>query len=155
MKSPNPQIEEYRIRQGPYASNAHDGNNGAFEILGCPQRHGWRHVLLCIVSDAGGWEHVSVTTYRKRRKGQGWLSTQPKRCPTWNEMVLVKNLFWRAEECVIQYHPPDGLNVNNHEFCLHLWKAIDQEIPMPPPIMVGIPGLKGCDLARKPIKKVP
>jgi len=28
--------------------------------------------------------------------------------------------------------------VNNHNYCLHIWKPINQEIPTPPSIMVGL-----------------
>jgi hypothetical protein len=28
--------------------------------------------------------------------------------------------------------------VNNHPFCLHLWRAVDQHMRLPPSIMVGI-----------------
>ena len=73
-----------------------------------------------------GWEHVSVS----RRD----------RCPTWDEMCLVKALFWDEEDCVIQYHPPRSEYVNNHPNCLHLWRPIGVSLPMPPSIMVGFKG---------------
>lgn len=110
--------ENFRIRRGGYASNATFGNNGAFIVPGpCGQD------LSVIASDEGGWEHVSVSL--------------PKRCPNWPEMCAIKNLFWSEEECVIQYHPPRSLYVSHHPYCLHLWKPLGADIPMPPTILVG------------------
>jgi hypothetical protein len=79
--------------------------------------------LHVVVSWGDGWEHVSVSLHH--------------RCPTWDEMVFVKSLFWSDDECVIQYHPPKSEYVNCHPYCLHLWKPIDVAIPMPPTYMVG------------------
>lgn len=70
------------------------------------------------------WEHVSVSL--------------PSRSPTWEEMCLIKNLFWGEDETVIQYHPPKSEYVNNHQYCLHLWKPIGKTIETPPSILVGI-----------------
>ena len=85
-----------------------------------------RFKLLCIVSCGMGWEHVSVTVNGKNR------------CPTWEEMCFVKNKFWEKEETVVQYHPPESEYVNNHPYCLHLWKQIGKEIELPNNLMVGI-----------------
>ena len=53
-------------------------------------------------------------------------------------MCAVKDAFWDKDECCIQYHPAEKDYVNNHPYCLHIWKPINQEIPMPPSIMVGL-----------------
>lgn len=74
-------------------------------------------------SNGGGWEHVSVS----------W----PSRCPTWGEMCKVKDIFFRKDEWVMELHPPESEYVNLHEYCLHLWKPIGQDIPTPPSFMVG------------------
>ena len=78
-------------------------------------------------SYAGGWEHVSVCP-----KG---------RTPTWDEMCMVKELFWKDYEAVVQIHPPKVDYVNNMENCLHLWRPIEKyagELPLPPSIYVGV-----------------
>ena len=106
------------MREGPLASNAAFGLHGAFIVDGpCA------HDLSIIASDgtdpeAQGWEHVSV----KCRN----------RCPNWQEMSFVKDLFWADDECVIQYHPPKADYVNVHPYVLHLWKPVDHNIPTPP-----------------------
>jgi hypothetical protein len=79
--------------------------------------------LFVIASWGYGWDHVSVS----RRN----------RLPEWSEMCRVKDLFWEAEECVVQYHPPKSDYVNVHPRCLHLWKPQGVEIPRPPSYMVG------------------
>lgn len=115
--------EHARVTSGPLASIPAYGNNGFFVI-----RFG-AFELRCQVSDGGGWEHVSVT---KARPGH-----QAKKAPNWDDMVLAKGLFWDDEDTVIQLHPPKRDYVNHHPACLHLWRPIGVEIPLPDPIFVG------------------
>jgi len=110
--------EKYRVREGKMASDESFGNNGMFIVS---LKH--QQKLLVLASDGGGWEHVSVS----RRD----------RCPTWEEMCQVKEMFWDDEDCVIQYHPPKSEWVNNHPNCLHLWRRIGMETPRPHPMLVG------------------
>ena len=37
----------------------------------------------------------------------------------------------------MQLHPKKEDYVNNMEYCLHIWKPINQEIPTPPSVMLG------------------
>jgi len=67
------------------------------------------------------------------------------RCPTWEEMCLVKDLFWDDTDCVIQYHPSRSDYVNNHPYCLHLWRPIGIELPRPDSIFVGYAGMSAVD----------
>ena len=68
------------------------------------------------------WEHVSVSL--------------PNRCPNWLEMCHIKDLFWDKNEAVMQLHPAKSEYVNIHQFCLHLWKPLKAEIPLPPMVAV-------------------
>ncbi len=113
--------EKYR---SPQYSSEKDGNNGVFFI----PRFGLNSPLKVIVSDGMGWEHVSVSL--------------PDRCPTWDEMCRIKDLFWDEQEVVMQLHPAKSEYVNNVSNCLHLWKPINEKIPLPDSIMVGIKGLE-------------
>lgn len=79
--------------------------------------------LTVVFSDGLGWEHVSVSTRA--------------RCPNWDEMCFVKNLFWAAEDVVIQFHPARSNYVNQHPFCLHLWRPAGVALPIPPAVLVG------------------
>ena len=114
--------ELYRVRSGRMGTDAAYGNNGAFDLT---QRFHGKHTFA-IASDQEGWEHVSVS--------------HPDSMPTWEEMCIVKDLFWDREACVMQLHPPARNYVNNHQFCLHLWRptATGVFIPQPPEWMVGI-----------------
>lgn len=110
--------EKFRIKTGALASDDSLGNNGAFWLM---LRHSQK--VFAIASDMMGWEHVSVS--------------RKDRVPTWDEMCQVKALFWGDEDCVVQFHPPKSEYVNNHPFCLHLWRPVGSEFPLPPSIMVG------------------
>lgn len=114
MKVPN----RYRVKTGMLGSDDSYGNNGAFTV---PFKG---FDFRVVASDGEGWEHVSVSL--------------PNRCPSWEEMCHIKDLFWNEDDCVVQYHPPRADYVNNHNFCLHLWKPIGKNIETPPSILVGI-----------------
>jgi hypothetical protein len=116
-------LENGRIRFGAFASDSRCGFDGAFFVQGP------KGALLKIISTSGidpdalNWEHVSVSTEH--------------RCPNWDEMCFVKDLFWDDEECVVQFHPPKSQYVNHHPYCLHLWKHRDGIMKFPPTILVG------------------
>ncbi len=114
--------EKCRVRNGSWGTYSGHGNNGAFM---CTVKHG--QLLRVIASDGMGWEHVSVS--------------RSDRCPTWEEMCQVKALFWDADDCVVQFHPPESDYVNNHPFCLHLWRQVGVEFPRPDALMVGVKGM--------------
>lgn len=117
--------EKWRLTEGPLASSEELGCNGAFQIpmpgLKNPKKVGRK--FWVIVSDGGGWDHVSVSL--------------TDRCPTWFEMCFIKRIFFEDEECVVQYHPAKDDYRNLHEFCLHLWRPQGEKIPTPPPWMVA------------------
>ena len=111
---PNPKVEKYRERGNHgMGTNSSWGNNGVFKI---PAPSGF--ILTCIVSDGGGWEHISVEA--------------PGRCPTWDEMDWIKRLFWDDGEIVVQYHVSDRRKVNAHPYTLHLWRPTRKIIATPP-----------------------
>lgn len=80
--------------------------------------------LNFIMSWGAGFEHCSVSL--------------PTRCPSWEQMCVIKEAFWKDDECCMQLHPPKSNYVNNHPYCLHIWRPINVEIPQPPSVMVGI-----------------
>lgn len=122
--------EECRIKTGPMGSNSSYGNNGAFGM----QIAGIRY--FAIASDHLGWEHISISL--------------DNRCPTWDEMCLMKSLFWDDEDCVVEYHPPKSSYVNNDPFTLHMWKCADTLFPQPPSFMVGLKkGQKYSDVLKE------
>ena len=127
--------ERYRVKVGMMASAAQDGNNGCFVIPHPKIKHA---SLFCIVSDGvsfekTGWEHVSVSI----RSSKGDMN----RCPIWDEMCLVKDVFWDVSDMCIQYHPAEEDYISNHPNCLHIWRPVNEVMPKPNKILVGIPGL--------------
>lgn len=126
-------LERARLRKAghPYATLPGD-RHGFFEVQ---YRAKGRPVTLRVLSsgdepemvEVNGerWEHVSVSVKPELGK--------KARCPTWEEMCFVKDLFWAEDEAVIQYHPPEEVYVNLHPHTLHLWKPIGREVPVPHP----------------------
>lgn len=112
--------DQFRFKSKGSLFHTEDGNNnGVFFI---PNGDGL--TLQVVASDGMGWEHVSVSA--------------DGRCPTWHEMCEIKALFWDDDDCVIQFHPPKADYINNHPYCLHMWRPIGVELPRPPSIMVGV-----------------
>lgn len=112
--------EKYRLTHGPMGSTRENGNNGCF-VIKAPRS---TSILACIASDGMGWEHVSVS--------------KPNQCPTWEEMCFIKDLFWEADDTVYQIHPPADEYINNHRYCLHLWRPIQGPMTLPPRHLVGV-----------------
>lgn len=109
-------LNQYRLYKRElevYGRNGDEGN-GVFKV------YIEGRSFYVIASDGGGWEHVSVHP------------CNAKRCPTWEEMCAIKDMFFLPEETVVQYHPPKSDYVNNHPYVLHLWRPLNTEIPRPP-----------------------
>jgi hypothetical protein len=114
-------LEKFRYKSGQWASKEGD-NYGLFFIK---KKVGDKPLkVLCAPMGEQEWDHVSVSL--------------PDRCPTWNEMCYIKELFWGDDTTVIQYHPPKKEYINNHPYCLHLWRNNKEEIKTPLSIHVGI-----------------
>lgn len=101
------------------------GMDGGQAIIRMPSWYG-----TVIWSFSGGWEHVSVAP------------RQRKIIPSWEDMCLLKDMFFDDCECVVQYHPSKSECVNNLSNCLHLWRPIFEHLPTPPSIMVGLKGVE-------------
>lgn len=95
-----------------------DGFSGMIAI------RGWQGSVMA--SWGAGWDHVSVCPIKRNYT------------PSWDDMCLIKELFFNDSEAVIQIHPPKDEYVNNMPNCLHLWRANDKEMILPPSFMVGI-----------------
>ena len=70
-----------------------------------------------------GWEHLSVSF--------------DDMLPDWNYMQEMKEMFWKDDEECFQLHPKKENYINNHNYCLHIWRSLEQPIPVPPTILVG------------------
>lgn len=63
-----------------------------------------------------GMEHVSVSPVHRYKM------------PTWDDMCVLKDIFFKEDEEAYQVHPKKSEYVNVVENCLHLWKPIAHEI---------------------------
>ena len=79
-------------------------------------------VFFFVCSWGDNWDHVSVS-----------LSN---RCPTWEEMCKIKDIFFRSDECCVEYHPAEKDYVNLHQYCLHIWRPPKETMPTPPVLYV-------------------
>ena len=114
MKS---QKEILDIKALKVSSTGNDGGNGWIYLNGIKAKP-----AAIVWSFGEGWEHVSVS-YKNR-------------CPTWEEMCRVKDMFFGPEEVVVQYHPRQSEYVNHHPYCLHLWRKCEEDFETPPMILV-------------------
>lgn len=128
MRDLNASVGKCRVTRGEMATSPEVGNYGAFRVP-----LGGKAVAMIIAADGdeSGWEHVSVHVRYLDRNGKRHMRT-----PTWDEMCLIKGLFFEPEETVIQFHPPASDYVNHHPHCLHLWRPEGVEIPAPPTVLV-------------------
>lgn len=116
MKDKLPEIvEQGRIKnpKDPCYSNSSYGRNGFFAF----KIKGQEYYVIC--SDGSDWDHISV-------------SKPKKRIPTWKEMCMLKDLFFKEDEWVVQYHPAKSKYVNVHSGVLHLWRCQNQDFITPP-----------------------
>jgi hypothetical protein len=116
-------VEQGRIQDG-FDGTSPGAPYGAFLLSPKPG------VVLRVIANTGNrtsewWEHVSISLVH--------------RTPTWDEMCWIKDLFWKEEECVVQYHPPKSEYVNCHPNTLHLWRPTrsKDKMPIPPSYLVG------------------
>jgi hypothetical protein len=113
------EVEQYRIKTKEGVMGTPPGcTRGSFVV---PYQSNTIFVI-CDDGELTGWEHVSVSLRN--------------RCPNWNEMCFIKNLFWSEDDTVVQIHPPKSDYVNIHEYCLHLWRKIGNDFEMPNKVMV-------------------
>lgn len=99
-------------------------NNGVFRI-----NINKNQQFLILASTAMGWEHVSVSIKKASRSVKD-------RCPTWEEMKKIKEMFFLPSEWVVEYHPAIEKNISISNYCLHLWRPKEIDLPIPPESMV-------------------
>ncbi len=120
--------ESSRLRSGVMGSDGNNGNNGAFMV---PSVIAGRKLLI-IAADERDWD-------RERLPGEPWehvsvhvVNGSKRYTPTWDEMCQVKDIFWDAEDTVIQFHPAKANYKNLHPYTLHLWRPVKTPLPLPP-----------------------
>lgn len=119
----DPDIETHRDRSPRVMQHYGSWGDQQFGVFSVPVRLNGHTTLMRVIATSGdGWDHVSVS-----------LLT---RCPKWEEMEIVKRLFFKPDEVAMQLHVTVENHVNVHPFCLHLWRPHDLPIPLPPRLMV-------------------
>lgn len=111
-------IEEIKANGRFLLSEYVDGDGGYGYIYFPTEKKPCSVIFSC----GGGWEHVSVS--------------MKKRNPTWDEMCLLKDIFFKDTEWVVQYHPAKEDYINFDQHCLHLWRCLTKNFPIPPKILV-------------------
>jgi hypothetical protein len=105
-------VEQSRLTTGMYGTDKNESNGMFVFVTG----------MKVIISDGLGWDHASVSF--------------DNRCPIWDEMNWIKDLFFIPESCVVQFHPPKSRYINNHDFVLHLWHKQGHRFELPPEVCV-------------------
>lgn len=116
-------IFQYSIKHPVIGIAGDNVNNGCYLI---PHK---TYFLFVIAASGQGWDHVSITIMGAKNK-------RINRTPNWNEMSCIKDLFFDEKETVVQFHPPKSHHVNNHPYCLHLWRDQKRTPELPPLFMV-------------------
>lgn len=98
-----------------------DEANGAFII----DRYNNGEFYLVIASNGQEWDHVSVTIHKKN-------GGSVKKCPSYQEMMMIKEKLFSEEDVVFQLHPREEDYINTHPYCLHLWKPNNCNMVVPP-----------------------
>lgn len=106
-----------------------------------------KHFTVAELGEDGGWGYTNFPRQKRSLKvvfsfGEGWdhvsVSHSKSRPPSWEEMCMVKDMFFHKDETVIQYHPAEKDYINNHPYCLHMWKPQNETLPTPPTWMIGV-----------------
>lgn len=114
--------EKYRAKHPLGFEHKHGDPFGWFVI---PTKPNGPTLFVMVAPADETWQHVSVS--------------RGDRFPTWEEMCMVKDLFFDEEEVVVQFHPRKSQYVSLAKNCLHLWRLNDgREFPTPPSILVGV-----------------
>jgi len=144
-KTLNPAMERFRVQIPgfPVTTAAEYGATGMFLVPSCDDHEPMKVMSSSALSpeerdelekdclrvgqpippeEMTCWDHVSIS--------------REDRTPTWAEMCYIKDMFFEPTECVMQLHPPRSEHINVHDYCLHLWRPTNTEIPKPPRMMI-------------------
>ena len=106
--------EKYRVNHPNFPPTKEGDPFGLF-VIPSPEPS-WYLIIIAggdtpEVPESLGWDHVSVRAEKKNKS----------RIPNWKEMCIVKDLFWKEDDTVVQFHPKKNNYINNHPHVLHLW----------------------------------
>jgi len=87
-------------------------------------------------SDGSAWANKSlglivIESVNKEQDGKLWKHvslSRRSRLPSYEDMKLVKDKFIGEDKLAIQIFVPKSEHVNIHEYCLHLWCCLDENV---------------------------
>ena len=137
-------LEAGRVRTGPQRSDSRGPiavssekgykRHANTSLPSSPVRHSEPRSALAKSTASG----CNLTPFLHQAPHRPFTGIIERRCPNWIEMCFVKDLFWDDEELVVQFHPPRSRYVNNHPYCLHLWRDVEERVRLPPSELVGL-----------------
>lgn len=108
-------LDAYRVERPHFRQDEH---TGYFKVM--VGQHSF--YVIASIDDCGEdglWDHISVTPKNQNR------------CPTWDEMCAIKNMFFEPEEECVEFHPKQSQYINMHKNCLHIWRPITKTLTTP------------------------
>jgi hypothetical protein len=122
-----PEIAKYRDSAADLLYETKPGEEGLGGAFLVPHKRLWFRVIASSGYDQKEkewrFDHISISL--------------KNRCPTWDEMEYMKNLFFEPWEVCYQLHVTNENHINVHPYCLHIWRHCDIEVPLPPKEMIG------------------
>lgn len=70
-------------------------------------------IIVASNNKIDGWEHVSMD-----------IDFPTERVPNFQEMSILKDMFWNSTEITMQVFPAEKDYVNCHPYTLHLWRNV-------------------------------
>jgi len=131
MKKDASHLEPFRVTEGEGATTSEAGMSGNFSFK--------LKDAIVQVSFAGdeieGWEHAIAVCFDKPQSNIISRLTSTKepepRCPTNEEIMHIKRLFWEDDEAVVEIFPAKGNKTPWHTIARHLWRRTYSDFPMP------------------------
>lgn len=87
--------------------------NGWFKIPLDPNYSGERGFYKVIASSGSGWDHVSISLV----DNDNYMIERTLR---WEEMEMIKRMFFLDNESVVEFHPNEEEYIDEHSYVLHL-----------------------------------
>lgn len=92
------------------------------------------HFFCANVNILDGWECVGVGVRKRPTHSKSRLD-KIARALTYEELAMVKNIFWGDEEVVTMFIPPFEVHLFGQQWVSYLWRVIHLPQPIPAPIL--------------------
>lgn len=102
-----------RVRKG---ENRQDQRNATYVVMGPQKRE-----LLVIISDKAGWDHCRISVNLSRKQEA-----------TNEEIMYIRELIFKPDEVVVEFHNMREGYINDDTVTTHLWRNQGEVIAVPP-----------------------